>query len=68
MGVFEHLLWFRDSLRGKASRKKKLVIWLTTCWTLWIKLNMILFKYEVFNIEEVVDNVELFSSFVMLLN
>lgn len=30
--VVDHFLWFKEVIRGKALSKKRLVIWLTTCW------------------------------------
>ncbi|CAI8608184.1 unnamed protein product [Vicia faba] len=61
MGVVENLLWFRNSLVGKVRSRKKLLIWLATCWALWSMRNVILFKSVIFNVGEVVDKIKLFS-------
>lgn len=57
----EHLLWFKDSLRGKALQNKRLFISLSTCWALWCARSAVIFKHLEFDVGEVVESVKLLS-------
>jgi hypothetical protein len=47
-------LSFALPLRGK---KAKRLIWVATCWSIWLERNNILLNRKVANVKEVIDNI-----------
>lgn len=51
--VVSHLLWFENAMRGKAAPSRRLLIWLSTCQVLWNARNVLVFKNEQHNVDNI---------------
>jgi hypothetical protein len=54
-------LQFRDLLFGKGMKRKGMVIWHATVWSIWLCRNAAIFKEEEVNINHTADLVEIRS-------
>lgn len=56
--MLDHFYSIGDECYGKKSKNVKYIIWLATCWCIWLVRNMILFKGDEANIESTVANIK----------
>lgn len=59
--ILSHVEKLYSFMRGKIIRSRKLSVWLTTCWCLWLRRNNIIFNNEGRNVEETCYHIKLTS-------
>lgn len=65
--IVDHLLLFNVSVGGRVLAKKRLLLWLVYCWTIWCKSHLAIFKNEVVVTVEVFEQIRLSSWYLQII-